>query len=141
MALERVYAVWDYWDGIRCGFADCYGRPHYFDARWDEASDDYSEVFELTAVSPATIELVMEQAKIFRSWSNAFHRGEATRESHPALPGQNDHYAHLAQTIRAAIGSAKLAPRTMRGRFEAIPGQDHLPPGVIRSVRVEWSEP
>jgi hypothetical protein len=46
MTLERVYAVWDYWDGIRCGFADLRGSPHYFAAPSDDKRQDYSEVFE-----------------------------------------------------------------------------------------------
>jgi hypothetical protein len=140
MALEHVYAVWDYWDRIRSGFADFRGMPHYFESPWDESSDDCSDVFVLTPVSSATIELVVEQAEIFRSWAIAFHRGEVTEGSHPALPGQNDRYAQLNQAIRTVVGVAKPLAHPMRGRFETI-ARHHLPPGIIRDVCVEWSEP
>lgn len=65
MTLERVYAVWDYWDGIRSGFADFRGSPHYFAATWEESSDDHAPVFTLVPVSRHTIELVSNIPRSF----------------------------------------------------------------------------
>jgi hypothetical protein len=141
MAFEHVYAVWDYWDGIRSGFAYFQGAPHYFAALWDESADDYENDFQLTPVSPEIMRLVSEHCEIFRSWSMAFHRGQTTNASHPALPGQNERYAYLDHAIRVAITSANVSQPRVRGRFEALPNQQDLPPGVLREVCVEWSEP
>lgn len=141
MTRERVYATWDYWDGIRSGFADFRGTPHYFAATWAESDEDYTHVFELTPVSQETIALVAEHSAIFDAWAKAFRRGEATETSHPAVAGQNDRFVELEQTIHSAIAATEAARRRMVGRFEALPGQEHLPPGVFREVAVEWSEP
>lgn len=141
MPLERVYAVWDYWDGIRTGFADFHGSPHYFAATWSEVSEDRTPLFTLTPASQHVIELVAEHTAIFLSWLTAFHRGEATEASHPAVAGQNDRYAELEREIHAAIDSTKVIAHRLLGRFEVLPGQEHLPPGMMREVGVEWSEP
>lgn len=141
MTLERVYAVWDYWDGIRSGFADFRGSPHYFAATWEESSDDHAPVFTLVPVSRHTIELVSEHSAIFLRWLASFHRGDATEASHPKVAGQDHRYTELEREIRAATNPTQQAPHRMLGRFEVLPGQEHVPPGMMRDVGVEWSEP
>lgn len=47
MGYERVYAVWDLYDGVRTGIADLEGMPHYFASQLDESADDYADSFKL----------------------------------------------------------------------------------------------
>ena len=81
MPTEQVYAVWDYWDGIRSGVADFEGKPVHFEQEWSEEADDYSSTFRLKPVSSAALAEVLEQSQIFRSWEISFttERSSKTR--------------------------------------------------------------
>src|SRR5882672_11021848 len=83
---EIVYTVNDYWDGPRVGVANFKGEPYYYECIFDESSDEWSTRFWLHALDPETVQLVMEDWKIWERWRVAFHQGKTDQESHPCLP-------------------------------------------------------
>ncbi len=141
MESGKVYAIWDYWDGIRSGFADFRGAPHYFEAEWNEADDDYLPTFTLKLINQTTLDLVLEWSRIFRAWELQFHQGLTAQDTHPAVPGQNPRFVDLSSEIRNFTDSAAVTASGVVGTFEALEGQEDLPPGVFREVRVAWQAP
>jgi hypothetical protein len=139
MTFETVHEVWDYWDGIRSGFADYRGIPHHFEAEWNPADDDYRSTFTLRRVEGSTIALARERNEIFEKWRWALHRGEVSPESHPGLSDQNPRFAELTQVIRSRIETAPITAWGVSGTFAAVKTERDQPPGIVREVRVEWS--
>ena len=45
---EAVFTITDYHDGPRKGIANYHGQPHFYECIFDDAKDDYSELFWLT---------------------------------------------------------------------------------------------
>jgi hypothetical protein len=78
MAFERVYSVWDYYDGPRSGIADYSGRPHYFLSEWNDIGENYTEIFIVVPIDSETLTLMLEMEQIWREWEAAFHRGEVS---------------------------------------------------------------
>jgi len=139
MTFETVYEVWDYWDGIRSGFADYRGMPHHFEAEWDSIEDDYRDTFTLRSVEDSTIALARERNEIFEKWRWALHRGEVSPESHPGESDQNPRFAELTRVIQSRIDSAPITASGISATFEALTTERERPPGMVREVRVEWS--
>jgi hypothetical protein len=73
---ERVYTVWNYFDGPREGIADYRGQPHHDLCEWNNERDDYGDAFTLCRVDSETMDLVVEQWKIWRTWETAFLRAQ-----------------------------------------------------------------
>jgi hypothetical protein len=138
MTIERVYAIWDYYDGIRTGIADFMGVPHYFEQEWSEQEQDYLPIFSLKPIAQSTLIQVLEQWQIFRAWELAFHRGELEQSTHPGLPGQNARYAELESVLKSTLADSSSARQCARGEFSLVPDQPSMPKGVMREVQVEW---
>ena len=83
---ELVFTVTEYYDGPRQGIANFEGEPHFYDCVFDDALDDYSNLFRLTPITPAVFQLALEDWSIWERWELAFNTGKAVRDSHPALP-------------------------------------------------------
>ena len=136
MTQEKVYAVWEYWDGIRAGFADFGGYPHHFKAEWAEEEDDYLATFTLTRITAETLELVREHSRIFHEWELAYHGGEACGPH----PGKGDpRFIELQQAIAMKVAWGEVVARGMVGRFDSVAGQELLPRGVFREQVVTWN--
>jgi hypothetical protein len=140
VAFERVYTVWDYYDGPRSGIASFSGQPHHYDCEWSENKQDYGDTFVLTPIDQDTLALGMEQWSIWREWEDAFHRGEAPQSTHPGLTGSHSRYAELDATLKARIPTQSVQQKRARGVFRAIPVQEDSPPGVMRELEVEWTD-
>jgi hypothetical protein len=138
MAFERVYTVWDYWDGPRSGIAEYRGQAHHFRCEWNEIEDDYAETFVLAPIGQEMLTLAMDQLAIWRDWESAFHRGEVPQSTHPALA--DPRYNQLEGTIRDRISSERRESRRAVPVFRTRPGQASAPPGVIRELKVEWTD-
>src|SRR5579862_5121611 len=117
MPFERVYTIWDYWDGPRSGIASYEGQPHHYQCEWDEAADDYSDTFALTPIDEETFSLAMEQWSIWQQWQKAFHGGEVPGATHPTLPGSNPQCVELQSRIEAGIPTHSAHPERKRARF------------------------
>jgi hypothetical protein len=138
MATERVYAVWDYYDGILTGVADYGGVPHYFQRDWNPKESDELPIFELTPIEPAMFELVQEQWQIFRTWELAAAYGEVSHDTHPGLPGQHERYAELEEVLQVVRASKGNGAIHARADFQPVPEQGLLPRGVMPELLVEW---
>ncbi len=140
MAFERIYTVWDYYDGPRSGIAVYLGQPHHYSCEWNKVADDYAEWFLLTPIDGEALALALEQWKIWREWERKFHRGEVLQSTHPALPGQHPRYEELGVTLKAHIATLSGTRIRARARFRAQSGQEKIVPGVMRELEVEWSD-
>src|SRR5215469_7606245 len=85
VAWERVLTVNDFWDGPRRGAAEVSGRPHIYESPFIATKDDFEEFFWVQPIDADLLPLVLEDWDIWNRWSEAFDRGEASRETHPAL--------------------------------------------------------
>jgi hypothetical protein len=131
MVFERVYTVWDYYDGERSGIAEYCGQPHHFRCEWNEAKYDYADTFVLTPIDQETLTLAMEQSAIWRECEAAFHRGEAPKSTHPGLAGTNPRYAELDATLTARTSLQPTQAIRARPVFRE--------PGATWESEVEWT--
>jgi hypothetical protein len=108
---ERVWAVFDYWDGPRRGVADFGGAPHAYE-RYHDGEDvpDWDPFYRLQRIDDATLALVVEQWAIWVRWATAFHAGAETIETHPALPHERARNDELARMIGDRLTVAMDAP-------------------------------
>jgi hypothetical protein len=119
---EKVFTVTDYYDGPRQGVANFKGEPHFYDCIFDETRNDYSNLYQLTPVSPQVFDLAMEDWAIWERWESAFHAGSRVPHS----------FAHFAnEWARRAVPLAKLLHRTRfdpaRPLLKVNPDQPSLP--------------
>jgi hypothetical protein len=137
---EQVFTVTDYYDGPRKGIANYHGQPHLYECVFDQAKDDYSELFQLTPVPADVFQLAMEDWNIWRRWETAFHAGQTDISTHPALPHDTHRHAELKRTLESSLVTDPARAILRAGRFEAL-GESKLPKGIIRQLQVEWTEP
>ena len=138
MAFERVYTVWDYWDGPRSGIAKYRGQAHYFRSEWNESEGDYAETCLLTPIGQETLTLAMDQWSIWRAWESAFHRGEVSESTHPALVDLR--YKRLEKTIKDLISNDRHEVSLAVPAFRSRSGQASAPVGVMCELEVEWTD-
>jgi len=129
---ETVFTVTDYYDGPRQGIANFKGEPHFYDCIFDEERNDYSNLYRLTPVSPHIFDLAREDWAIWERWEAAFHDGNTTQESHPALPEDRVRHEEIRAVIDSALGTDKEGCVIQAGSFEE---------GRIRPLQVRWNNP
>lgn len=137
---EAVFTVMDYYDGPRRGIANYQGKPHFYESIFDEAKDDYSDLFRLTPLETKTFELAMEAWAIWKRWEMAYHTGKTTLATHPSLPEDAQRSRELEGLLEKVLVTDSRKSLTLVGRFEAC-GSDALPKGVLRPLQVKWTEP
>jgi hypothetical protein len=128
MKSERVYTVADYYDGPRSGVADFEGQPHTFDAIFDEAAEEWSDIFLLQRIDPATLDLVLADWASWLRWQAAHDRGEVGLDTHPVLPAERAKHDVRFADIRRRLDARTEPTERRRGRFE----------GSRDSLRVTW---
>ncbi len=135
---EAVHTVTDYWDGPVEGIADFCGRPHRFQCRYDAEAEEYSKVFELRPLDEETFRLALEDWSIWLRWEAAFRHGEASLDSHPALPADRGRHDELKATLDERLrGPAAGEVVRAFGHFRrrgAMPGR-----GVVWDLEVVWT--
>ena len=136
---EIVFTVTDYYDGPRQGIANYQGTPHFYECIFDSATNDYSDLYRLTALDELVFRLALEKWEIWRRWELAFHTGKTNMESHPALPEDAARHEELEQLLGNALQSSPSAI-TRVGKFSAL-GHSELPPGMLRQLQVRWTNP
>jgi hypothetical protein len=104
-AFERVYTVYDWWDGPRAGFADFRGKPQAYRSIWREDVDDWDpdHRFALNPVSPETLECAVEAWEIWKRWEEAYYAGMVELNQHPALPEDRDRHNVLTPIVQRAL--------------------------------------
>ena len=134
---NRVYMVWDYYDGVRSGIADYDGQPHYFECQFDTDADEFSDRYDLYRISDETLELALEQWAIYRDWELRFHSGSEPHETHPGHGGIDGRYDELERLVRSTIKKNSISA-TVDGVFRPIEDQPELPVGCLRELEVDW---
>ena len=140
MALERVYMVWDFYDGERSGIADYRGLPHYFECALDGDSGEYAEAYDLWPIDQGLLASAMEQWQLYRAWERRFHFGEVPVETNPGHRGQDHRYDELQHRIDQWMRTRGKPARHALARFLASEAQPELPAGCVREVEVEWTD-
>jgi hypothetical protein len=140
LGYEVVFTVTDYYDGPLRGIANYHDSPHFYDCIFDEAQNEYSELFRITPVDSATFDLAMEAWEIWRRRELAFHTGKTTDPTHFALPQDADRCGELERTLEKVLVVDPQRSRILKGEFEVY-GKHDLPKGVVRPLQVKWSQP
>lgn len=118
---EAVHTITDWYDGARGGVADLNGKPHYYENHWNEGEDDWSEIYFLQMLDAETFALAMEDWEIWLRWELAFKNGEATQETHPALPEERQRHDELEKILAERL---VISPETsVKATAEFIYGQ------------------
>jgi len=132
---ERVYTIFNYYDGPREGIADFRGKPHVYKCQFSEADDNWTDIYWLMELDPALFALAREEYEIFLKWRAEFDRGNAKLDSGPALPLDRARFAEL----KAAVGNRLdlICERSLaqRARFFSDGSAD----STVAVWRVKWS--
>jgi len=137
---EIVHTVTDYYDGPRGGIADYQGKPHIYNSLWDETADDWSDIFLLQPVDDETFRLAMEDWAIWCRWERAFHSGQTTKATHPALPDEQSRHNELSAILTPRLQVNPRQAIRIKGKFEA---RTKAQRGITSSgeLVVVWSSP
>ena len=128
----------DYYDGPRAGVADLDGVPHFYESEWADGEDLDTDVFKLSPVPADVLPLVLEDWQIWRRWEVAFHRGEATQETHPALPQDRARHDALVVLLKGRTGVD--ASQAIRASATFRPRPDLNEAGLgTHPLEVEWT--
>jgi hypothetical protein len=136
---EAVHTVIDYYDGPRKGIANYQGFPHFYECVFDATQDDYSDLYQLTPIDEQVFQLALEDWGIWKRWEAAYHSGQTDLETHPALPKDRSRHEELKSILDIALQSSPKAI-IRAGKFSAL-ADSELPPGMLRSLQVEWTIP
>jgi hypothetical protein len=134
---ERVHTMTDYWDGPRAGIADFDGRPHAYASRFDEARDDYEEVFELRPVDDETLALALEDWQMFQRWEEAYRAGKVTLDAHQVLLEDRARHQEIAGALRERLAALPGPVTLARAVFR--PAEGHAGGGRGRALEVQWT--
>lgn len=120
MTWERVYTINNFWDSPRLGVADVFGHPHIYEAPFSEPKDDYEDFFLVSPIDPELLRLVLEDWEIWIRWSDAFARGEASRETHPALPSDRPRHDELTKLIGDRLKTNPSDSEKLHAEFRSV---------------------
>jgi hypothetical protein len=120
---EHVYSMTDYYDGPRGGIANYCELPHVYRTLWADIDRNRPDVFELIPIDGQTLTLALEDWAIWRRWEAAFHRGETSQDTHPALPEDRLRHEELTALLH------RLLPDRSSTAITAIADFDWPPPG------------
>jgi hypothetical protein len=133
---ERVFTVSEYYDGPRQGVANFCGQPYFYDCCSD--GNGYTDLFLLTPLTLTQLDLVLEDWAIWRRWELAFHSGEATEATHPALPAERDRHEQLKSILGPILRTDAERSVIQEGSFRVV-DESSVPAGVMRDLEVRWS--
>ena len=134
MAWERVYTINDFWDGPRLGIADVEGIPHIYRSPFDTAADAFAEYFLVAPIDRDLLDLVLEDWRIWIRWEQAYKRGEASKETHPALPKDRERYEEIKRLISNRLFVDADTGQKLKAEFRTVKvGWDGI-------VEVQWSK-
>ena len=115
---EIIHTITDWYDGARGGLADLGGVPHYYECRWDDATDDWSEVYLLNRIDEETFRFAMEAWAIWLRWRKAFDEGKTKQETHPALPKDRARHNKLEEVLAQRLVIKDEALIKAKGEFK-----------------------
>ncbi|MBV9850347.1 MAG: hypothetical protein JO250_11790 [Armatimonadetes bacterium] len=133
-----MHTVADYYDGPREGIANFGGAPHAYRCVFDEAANDWSDVFLLHPVDDETLQLALEDWRIWRRWEREFHEGRVTVHSHSALPEDRRRHEQLTRILEARLRFSPVGALQAKADFRgAVSSPDT--PGIMRPLLVRWT--
>jgi len=100
---EKIYTVFDFYDGIRTGIADFNGAHHYYERPSDEAQGDWADYFLLKPIDEETFQLAMEDWAIWQRWYAASLARETTVDTHPALPEDRARHDEIQAILKRRL--------------------------------------
>ena len=80
-------------------------RLHYYERQFDVGADEWSDTYWLTPIDAETFALAMEAWEIWRRWETAFHQGQTTLPTRPALPQDRARSDELAAILLQRLNS------------------------------------
>jgi hypothetical protein len=138
MPFERVFMVWDIYDGARSGLACLRGKPHYFDCEIDRVHGGYTDIYQLWPIDEELLTLATAQWQLYRAWELRFHSGDVPLETHPGHRGQNARYDDLEDEIHRRLSLLGTPTCRALADFRACAHQPELPAGCLRELEVQW---
>lgn len=137
---EEVFTVTDYYDGPRQGIANFKGQPHFYDCIFSEVKQDYTNLYRLTPVAQDLFRLATEDWEIWKRWERAFHAGQATQDSHPALPADAPRHLEIKMVLDARLKTDTERCLVRAGAFMKA-NSEIRPKGVLVDLLGRFSEP
>ena len=134
---ERVHTMTDYYDGPRGGIADYEGQPHLYESIFNDV-DGYTDIFQLSPVPPDLFALALEDWQIWLRWETAFHNGQTSRDTHPALPADRNRHDELEPILmdRLVIDASNCLSAHAEFRVRDVPEWSGR---GFRPLEVKWS--
>jgi hypothetical protein len=133
VAWERIFTINDFWDCPRLGVAQVFGRPHIYESPFNSLKDDFEDFYLVCPIDPDLLALVLEDWEIWNRYSEAFDRGEVSREDHPALPQDRPRHTDIKGLIGTRLRTDPSNCRKLRAEFRRV-GQGW------NGMEVQWSE-
>jgi len=115
---DIVHTITDWYDGARGGIATLEGKPHYYECRWDEEKDEWSEVYLLQQIDDETFRLAMEDWGIWLRWEAAYREGRTSHDTHPALPEERARHNELASILSDRLVISPESATKAKGDFQ-----------------------
>lgn len=135
---NTVYTVTDYYGGPRGGVALHEGRPHHYESEFSDQDDGYTDTFMLRPIDAETLALAKEDWRIWLRWSAAHAAGQASPDTHAALPAERKRHEELDGLLRERLPPSGDGLR-MRGKFVPTRQRPSRPRAGV--LRVRWSVP
>jgi hypothetical protein len=120
MKWEPVIALYSYYDGPRSGVAMCSGEPCVFESEFSEVEDNYTNRFFVMSIDRGLVPLIQEGWEIWLRWCHAFHRGEVTIETHPALEQDRSRNDEIQMAIGHRLTIVRDGARLMKAKFRLL---------------------
>jgi hypothetical protein len=113
-AVNQILSLDDTQDGPTKGVAELDGSPVLFERVFDEARDQYTDVFEIRPLPPEAAGLAREQDAIFGRWLREFKAGRVGVETHPALPDETRRSEELREQFETWWEAGAQAARRVK---------------------------
>jgi hypothetical protein len=84
--------------------------------------------------------LELEQWALWRKWEVAFHRGDVPQSSHPGFGGKDARYDELKRIVKDRSAKESAVTWRAKGLFRATSSQPEMPAGMMRELKVEWTD-
>ncbi|MFO0924694.1 MAG: hypothetical protein U0905_19670 [Pirellulales bacterium] len=77
-----------------------HGVPHLYESCWLDIAGKEDDVFVVSPISESLLSAELEDWAIWKRWQDAHKTGNATIESHPALPEDWARHEFLVQILK-----------------------------------------
>lgn len=112
-----------WYDGPRSGLADINGQPHRFTSLFDEKEDEYLGTFLVWPVDKRTLDLEVEQWRIFIEWNALYELGQADVDAHPGHGGRDARWDEIEVLLKQSRSAVPAKARRALAQFSHIDRQ------------------